>query len=136
MDKIAELFKMVIACLFFSLTFFGAIYGTIKVHKGIEEWLSDKKILIQKNEIFYKDIFNISLGVPIFLFFLIGPFILDTKWTGILILDIIAYSILVVVDGGFFIMMAVKGYMGVVWGFFLGTIAIMMLGELINIIMR
>lgn len=77
-----------------------------------------------------RHLLNILLGLPFFLFFLVGPFLLDTKWTGLLILDILAYGALVIINGGFFLLMAVKGYIGVIWGLLFGALFLVLLGEL------
>jgi len=43
---------------------------------------------------------------------------------------------LVVIDGGFFLFMSIKGYIGVIWGLFFGALSVVLLGQLVGSIFR
>ena len=136
MDKLSKLITIIAGAVIGFTVFAGVIYLTIKVHKKIESKLTNKEMQILHVLIIPRDLFNFLLALPFFLFFLVGPFLLDTEWTGIFILNIMAYCALVIINGGFFFMMAAKGYIGVIWGFFLGAISVALLGEFAGSISR
>ena len=130
MDKLPKLITIIIASVIGFSVFAGVIYLTIKAHKKIESKLTNEEMKILNVLITPRDLFNLLLGLPFFLFFLVGPFLLDTEWTGIFILNLLAYCALVIINGGFFFMVAVKGFMGVIFGVFLGALSVVLLGEL------
>jgi hypothetical protein len=136
MDKLPKLITLIIGSVIGFTVFAGVIYKTIEAHKKIESKLTNKEMTTLNAIITPKDLFNFLLGLPFFLFFLVGPFLLDTGWTGIFILDFLAYCALVIINGGFFFMMAVKGYIGVIWGFLLGALSVALLGELAGSILQ
>jgi hypothetical protein len=128
MDKLTELATIIIVSSVGFAVFVGVVYLTIVSHKKIESRLACEEKKILNIYIAPRDLFNLLLGLPFFLFFLTGPFILDTKWIGIFILDIFAYCALVFINGGFFLVAAIKGYIGVIWGLFLGALSVVLLG--------
>lgn len=130
MDKLPKLITMIFGSVIYFSVFAGVIYLAIKAHKRIESKLTNKELKILNVLMAQKDLFNLILGLPFFLFFLVGPFLLDTEWTGIFILDLLAYCAVVIINGGFFLMMAFKGLMGVIWGLFLGGLSVALIPEL------
>jgi len=121
MDNLSKLITIIIGSVIGFTVFAGVVYLTIQSHKKVESK--------QKN----KDLFNILLGLPFFVFFLIGPFILETEWTGNFYLNLIAYMLLVIINGGFFLFISIRGYIGVFWGLIVGALCVGFLGKIASL---
>ena len=136
MEKLSKLLMIIAFAVVGFAVFAAVIFLTIKAHKKVESKFKNEEKAVLNILISPRDLFNFLLALPFFLFFLIAPFNLETEWTGIFILNFLAYFALVIINGAFFLLMTVKGYIGLIWGLLFGALSVALLGEVAGFAFR